>query len=228
MRSATRSPFVEGILTQAPILVGVFPFGVIAGIAAIEAGLGSLQAYAASPIVFAGAAQLAMMDLIGRDAAPIVIVATALVINTRMAMYSAALAPTFRHLDPLRKAYGSYLLTDQGFAVSIVRFGSVEEPLRERFAFYMGASLSLWLTWQVATIVGVVVGAGVPEAWSLDFAIPLVFIALLFPAVKDRGTAIAAVVGAGAAIGLVGLPLNLGLLAATAIAIVAGIAAGRP
>jgi 4-azaleucine resistance transporter AzlC len=183
--SAERSPFVSGFLEIAPILIGVFPFGLIAGIAAVEAGLGSVQAYSLSPIVFAGASQLAMADLIGRDAAPIVIVATALVINARFAMYSASLAPAFRELGPIRKGIAAYILTDQSFAVSVVRFDQREERLRDRFAFYMGASLGLWATWQISSVIGVVVGAGMPEDWSLDFAIPLVFIALLFPAIKD-------------------------------------------
>lgn len=227
MKSPARTAAFEGLLAIAPILIGVVPFGIIAGIAAVEAGLAPLQAYAASPIVFAGAAQLAMMDLLAQDAAPVVIVATALVINARMAMYSAALAPAFRHLSPLRKAYGSYILTDQGFAVSVVRFDRVEESLDRRFAYYLGASFGLWFTWQISSLVGVVVGTGVPESWSLDFAIPLVFMALVFPAIKDRGTTIAAVVGAVAAVALVGLPLNLGLLAAAAIAIIAGAVGGR-
>ena len=127
----------------------------------------------------------------------------------------------------MSKAAGAYILTDQSFAVSVVRFGERDERLADRFAFYMGASLGLWAIWQIASIVGVVVGTGVPESWSLDFAIPLVFIALLFPAIKDRGTTIAAVVGALAAVALVGLPLNLGLLVASALALVAGVAGGR-
>jgi predicted branched-subunit amino acid permease len=205
----------------------VFPFGLIAGIAAVEAGLGTVQAYSLSPIVFAGASQLAMADLIGRDAAPFVIVATALVINARMAMYSAALAPRFRELPAAHKAVGAYVLTDQSFAVSIVRFDQRDESIRDRFAFYMGASLGLWATWQISSIIGVVVGTGIPESWSLDFAIPLVFMALLFPAVKDRSTTAAAVVAAIGAVAFVGLPLNLGLLAAAACGIAAGLIADR-
>lgn len=223
-----RSPAYAGFLSVAPMLLGVFPFGVIAGIAAVEAGLGTIQAFAVSPIVFAGASQLAMVELIGGDAAPVVIIATALVINARMAMYSAGLAPVFRDLSPLRKAYGSYVLTDQAFAVSVLRYDRIEESLDDRFAFYMGAAMGLWTTWQIATIVGVMVGTGVPDSWSLDFAIPLVFMALLVPAIKDRGTGIAAVVGAVAAVLLIGLPLHLGLLAASALGITAGAIGHRP
>jgi 4-azaleucine resistance transporter AzlC len=224
---AGRRPFVAGLLSLAPILVGVFPFGLIAGIAAVDAGLGSVQAYAASPIVFAGASQLAMMDLISRDAAPIVIVATALVINARFMMYSAALAPTFRELGPIRKAYGAFVITDQSFAVSVVRFDQFDEPLGDRFAYFMGASLGLWGTWQISSLIGVVVGAELPAEWSLDFAIPLVFMALLFPAIKDRGTTIAAIVAAVAAVALVSLPLNLGLLVAAGIGLLAGAIWGK-
>jgi 4-azaleucine resistance transporter AzlC len=222
-----RRPFVAGFLSLAPILVGVFPFGLIAGIAAVDAGLGSIQAYAASPIVFAGASQLAMMDLIARDAAPIVIVATALVINARFVMYSAALAPAFRELGPIRKAYGAFVITDQSFAVSVVRFDQIDEPLGDRFAYFMGASLGLWGTWQISSLIGVVVGAELPAEWSLDFAIPLVFMALLFPAIKDRGTTIAAITAAAAAVALVSLPLNLGLLAAAGIGLLAGAIWGK-
>ncbi|MEE8498546.1 MAG: AzlC family ABC transporter permease [Acidimicrobiia bacterium] len=225
--SARRTPFPAGLFDIAPILVGVFPFGLIAGIAAVEAGLGSVQAYATSPIVFAGASQLAMIDLIGRDAAPIVIVTTVLVINARMAMYSAALAPAFRNLSPLRKAYGSYVITDQSFAVSIIRFDHVDETLSDRFSYYMGASLGLWVTWQISSLVGVIIGSGVPEEWSLDFAVPLVFLALVFPAIKDRASTIAAVTAATSAVVFVSLPLNLGLLVASGLGLAAGVIWGR-
>ncbi|OFW67177.1 MAG: branched-chain amino acid ABC transporter permease [Actinobacteria bacterium RBG_16_68_21] len=222
-----REALLAGAADIAPILIGVFPFGVIAGVAAVEAGLRTLQALAVSPIVFAGAAQLASIDLIGHDAAPVVIVLTALVINSRMAMYSAALAPELPGLGRWRTIVGAYLLTDQAFAVSIVRFAEKNEGVDLKFAYYFGAAISLWTVWQISTVIGVVVGRGVPEEWSLDFAIPLVFIALVFPAVKDRGTRVAAVVAAVAASSFTGLPLHLGLLAAAALGITAGVVAER-
>jgi 4-azaleucine resistance transporter AzlC len=221
----SRDAFVAGVRSILPILLGVFPFGVIAGVAAIEAGLGTLQAIALSPIVFAGASQLATVDLIARDAAPVVIVLTALVINARFGMYSASLAPWLRGLRPSSKALAAYLLTDQAFAVSVIHFERDQNDLGLRTAYFFGAATPLWVTWQVSSVVGVVIGSGVPPEWSLDFAIPLVFMALLFPAVKDRGTRVAAVVAALAAVALIGLPLNLGLLAAATLGITAGVVA---
>jgi len=222
-----REALRAGAISVAPILIGVFPFGIIAGVAAVEAGLHTVQAIAVSPIVFAGASQLAAVDLMGRNAAPVVIVLTALVINSRMAMYSAALAPQLRGLGPWRTALGAYLLTDQAFAVSMIRFAERDDDLDTRFAFYFGAGISLWIVWQIATVIGVIVGKGVPESWSLDFAIPLVFVALVFPAIKDKGTLVAAMSGAVAASAFTGFPLHLGLLAAAAVGIVAGLVTER-
>ncbi|MDP2623860.1 MAG: AzlC family ABC transporter permease [Actinomycetota bacterium] len=221
--SARRDALFAGVKAIFPILLGVVPFGVIAGVAAVEAGLDPVQAIAMSPIVFAGAAQLAAADLIARDAAPLVIVLTALVINARFAMYSASLAPSLRGLGAWQKALGSYLLTDQAFAVSVTRFQQTDDDLGGRVAYYFGSAISLWITWQVSSVLGVIVGSGVPPEWSLDFAIPLVFMALLFPTIRDRGTRLAAVVAALSAVALIGLPLNLGLLAAAALGISAGV-----
>lgn len=220
-----RDAFLAGVKSILPILLGVFPFGVIAGVAAIEAGLGPFQAVALSPIIFAGASQLATVDLLARDAAPVVIVLTALVINARFGMYSASLARWLHGIRPSTKALAAYLLTDQAFAVSVVHFERDQHDLGRRTAYYFGAATPLWVTWQVSSVIGVVIGSGVPPEWSLDFAIPLVFMALLFPAVRDRGTRVAALVAGVAAVALVGLPLNLGLLAAASLGIAAGVVA---
>lgn len=217
--------FRTGVLDIAPIMFGVAPFGVIAGVAAVESGLSSLQAALFSPLLFAGASQLAAYELIGRDATVVVIVATMLIINSRLVMYSASLAPHFIAATMPQKLAASYLLTDQTFAISILRYGQTEEPVDSRLAYYFGAALTLWATWQLSTIVGVVIGAGIPPEWSLDFTIPLIFLALLFPAVTDRGTAVAAVVGAATAVVAHPLAYNLGLPLAAVIGIAAGLVA---
>jgi predicted branched-subunit amino acid permease len=222
-----RRALLAGARATGPILIGIFPFGVIAGVAAVEAGLPTVQAVAASPMIFAGASQLATMDLLGRGSPILVVVLTALVINSRFAMYSAALAPSFRRLGAGRKAVASYLLVDQAFAVSVVRFVRVEEDAHTRFAYYLGAAVPPWITWQTSTVAGVVLGSEVSPDLSLDFAIPLMFMALLFPAITDRITGTAAAAAAVSASALVLLPLNLGLLAAASVGIAAGLLAER-
>lgn len=222
--SSLKSVFWAGVVNISPILIGVIPFALIAGVAAVDAGLDSFAAYALSPLVFAGASQLAAADLIGRDASLAVIVLTVLVINSRMVMYSASMAPHFVKASIGRKAAIAYLLTDQAFAVSILRLEERNEELGVRVAYYLGAGLGLWTTWQAASLAGVLIGAGVPSEWSLDFAVPLVFMALTFLAIKDRTTLVAAVVGATVAVAAFDLSYNLGLPLAALTGIGAGLA----
>jgi 4-azaleucine resistance transporter AzlC len=220
---SARESFLAGARATAPVLVGIVPFGLVAGAAAVGVGLSGLQAVGLSAIVFAGASQLAAIDLLGQDAPLAVVVVTALVINLRMVMYSASIAPYFQGVATRWRAGLAYLLTDQAYALSVTRFGD-DRPVRRRW-YYLGAAAPLWAVWQVCTVVGVVVGARVPESLPLSFAVPLTFLALLVPAITDRASGVAAAVGgAGAAVG-VGLPLNLGLIAGALAGVLAGLVA---
>jgi 4-azaleucine resistance transporter AzlC len=217
--------FRRGVRDVTPLLLGVAPFGLVAGIAAVNAGLDLPQAVGMSVIVFAGASQLAALDLIGRDAPLSVVVVTAVVINLRMLMYSASIAPHFRAFAGRVKAGLSYLLTDQAYALSIARFRSTDGT--DRAAYYLGTALTLWVVWQITTVAGVLLGTGVPDAWGLEFAVPLVFLALLVPAMEDGPTTAAGLVGGAVAVVGAGLPLNLGLLVGASVGIAAGLASER-
>jgi len=216
----SNSDLGEGVRTVAPVLLGVVPFALVAGVAAASAGLSLLEAMGMSVIVFAGASQLAALDLLSQDAPLAVVVVTAAVINLRMMMYSASIAPHFRSVSARWKAVLSYLLTDQAYALSLTRFGEDDEVDRKRF--YLGVAATLWVVWQLGTIAGVVLGAGVPDSWGLEFAVPLVFLAVLVPALEDRASIVAGAVAAVVAIVGGGLPLNLGLLVAAAVGIAVG------
>jgi 4-azaleucine resistance transporter AzlC len=216
-----RLEFGQGVRDASPLLLGIIPFGFIAGIAAVSAGLGLPEAVGLSAIVFAGAAQLAALDLIGRDAPLAIIVVTAVVINLRMLMYSASIAPHFQELSRRLKATVAYLLTDQAYALAIVRYRNEEST--PPVAYYLGVAVTLWVVWQLTTIAGVVLGTTVPDSLGLEFAVPLVFLALLVPAMEDGPTTVAGILGGTVAVGTAGLPLNLGLLVGAAAGIVAGL-----
>lgn len=215
-----RSEFGRGVRDVTPLLLGIVPFGFIAGIATVNAGLGLPEAVGLSTVVFAGAAQLATLELVGRDAPLAIVVVTAVVINLRMLMYSASIAPHFQRLSKRAKATVAYLLTDQAYALAIARYRSeTASPV----SYYLGVAVTLWVVWQVTTIAGVVLGASVPESLGLEFAVPLVFLALLVPAMEDRPTTVAGTVGGAVAVGSAGLPLNLGLLVGATVGIVTGL-----
>jgi predicted branched-subunit amino acid permease len=217
----SRSAFLAGLRDVAPMMLGVAPFGMITGVAAVGIGLTPAQAVGMSVLVFAGASQLAGIALLGNGAAFVVVVATVFVVNLRHTMYSASLAPWLRSLAPVTRLGLSYLMTDHAYAFSILRFR--REPTSfPRRDYYLGVGFPLWLVWLGATAVGAGLGARVPEGWHLDFAIPLTFIALLVPAVRDRPSALAAFVAGGLAVLAGGFPYNAGLM----VAVIAGLAAG--
>lgn len=204
----------------APILLGVAPFGVIAGFAAVDIGLRLQEAVGFSVFVFAGASQLAAIELLGQGAPVGVAVLTVVVINMRMAMYSASLAPHLAHEAVHRRLLGAYVLTDQAYAVSITRF--LRDRTADRFWFFIGAAVPMWLVWQPATVIGALVGDRVPEGIPLGFAVPLAFLALLVPAVVDRPALAAALVAATVATVGVTWPANI----AMPIGAVAGVVVG--
>ena len=206
---------------MAPVLVGTIPFGFVAGVAAISAGMTAVEGMALSLFSFSGIAQLVASQLIAVQSPVIVTVAAAFVVSLRFLMYSAAMAPHVAHLPRRTRALISYLMTDQSFASTMRRYA---EPGDRRLAHwhFFGASLTLFTTWQAAVGAGVAVGAQVPAAWSLDFAVTLSFIALLVPAVRTRADLAAAVVAGAVALVAAGLPYRLSLVVAS----IAGIAAG--
>ena len=213
---------LAGVRDVSPLMLGIVPFALVAGIAAVDAGLGLAEAIGMSVIVFAGASQLAALDLLGENAPLAVVVGTAVVINLRMLMYSASIAPYFSDYGRRLRAGLAYLLTDQAYALSVAEFD--ENPDRSRWRYYLGAAASLWIVWQVGTVAGVVIGTGVPDALGLTFAVPLVFLALLVPAMKDRPSTAAGVAGGAVAVLAAGLPLNLGLLVGALSGVAVGLA----
>lgn len=229
----SRRAFTEGVRTLVPILIGVVPFGIIFGVTAAELPVDNAVAWASSIIIFAGAAQLAAVDLLSSGAAPIVVILTVLVINARHMMYSASLEPHFREFSSRDKLVLPYLMTDQAYALSITRFEGTEVDGTFRKWYYLGAGTALWTTWQLSTTVGILVGDIIPSSWRLDFAVPLVFLALLVPSIRNRPGFIAAAVAAViAVIGRIafdgeGLPFNMGLLLGALAGVLAGTVADR-
>ena len=189
-----RGPIRQGIAAAAPMLLGVVPFGLVAGAAPVAAGLDLGHAVGLSVVVFAGASQLAVTEVLADGGGVAIAVVTALTINLRMLLYSASLAPALAH-EPLRRRLGAaYFLVDQAYALSIVRWDGSDDR-RDRLPYYLAVGLTLWCSWQLSTVVGAVVGSSVPEDIPLEFAIPLVFLVLLVPVLTQRPALVAAAVG---------------------------------
>jgi 4-azaleucine resistance transporter AzlC len=217
-----KQEFWSGVRDEAPILLGVVPFGLLFGALAISTHLSTLAAQAMSSVIFAGSAQFIAAQLVGTGTSGLVILMVVFVVNLRHALYSASVAPHIRLLSTGWKVLLAYLLTDEAYAVTITHYNR-EGDSPDRHWYFLGAGLTLWSAWQASTAVGIFIGVQIPASWPLSFVLPLTFIALVVPALKDR-----AGVAAALAAGLVGLlamnfPYKTGLLLAALIGIVTGL-----
>ena len=213
--------FWAGVRAEFPLLVGVFPFGMIYGALALNAGLSKSASQMMSSIVFAGSAQFVTTQLV-HDAAPgFVIVLTIAVVNLRHMLYSASLAPYLASVSTHWKTLLSYLLTDEAYAPTIIKY---EREGVQSFShwFLFGAGLALWSTWQISTALGIFLGTAIPESWSLDFALPLTFIAMVVPVLKGRPYIAAALSAGVTALVAFSLPYRLGLILAALVGIAVG------
>ncbi len=213
--------FWAGLRAEIPLLIGVFPFGLIYGALALSSGLSPAAAQMMSSIVFAGSAQFISVQLIHEAAPGLVIVLTIAVVNLRHMLYSASLAPYVSHLPMRWKVLLSYLLTDEAYAPTILHYEN-EGITPYSHWFFLAAGFSLWFTWQVSTAVGIFLGSAIPASWPLSFALPLTFIAMVVPVLKNRPSVAAAVSAGLTALLTNSLPYKLGLVLAAIVGILVG------
>ncbi len=177
-----RSAFWLGARDGLPFMFVVSPFALLFGVVSAEAGLDLLQTFAFSLTVFAGAAQFTALQLM-QDNMPIVIVlATALAVNLRSAMYSAALTPYLGQAPLWKRAVLAYFIVDQTYACAMLRFEQhTGWPLPVRIAYFFGAVAPVYPVWLATTLIGAALGSTIPGWLALDFAVPICFLAMISP-----------------------------------------------
>ena len=213
----------QGVIDALPLFVPAMPFGLVIGLAITESGMNPFVGWSGSWLIFGGAAQLTLVTLLGTGVAVAAAVGTALVVNARHLMYSAALAPTFQSQPRWFRWLGPYLLIDQLFALTTVRPPD-EDPDGFR-TYYLAAGATFWVLWLVVVALGLLLGPVVPEAWNLEFAIPILFIGLLVLGIAHWPEMVAALVGAGVTYLAAGLPNRTGLLVGAFVGMIAGFVA---
>lgn len=201
------------------MLLAVIPFGIITGVAMVASGIPPLVAMLMSIVVFAGASMVASAQLLASNTPIVLVILTTLVINLRFMMYSASLRLHFARAPLAQRLAIAYLTADNVYGLLLGRFSEhPEDP--GKLEYFFGAGLLVWAAWQAAVLAGILIGAGVPAAWRLEFAAPLAFIAMSIPLLRDRAM-VAAAVAAAIVVGLsqeIPLKLNIVLAAVTGIA----------
>ena len=224
----SRAAFFDGAREVAIVAPSYLPFALVCGVAAVNAGLVLPAALALPGLVYGGSSQAVLTQFLQGASALWVAVLSGLVVNLRMAVYSAAMAPRLRHLSLPRRLLGAAFLVDNVFAFMEQR--KIDKPTESNnqlLAYYAGMTCVLWPAWMVFCIIGSLAGSVIPASWQLDFAIPLAFIATLATTVRSLPLLAAAVGGGVASVVLFALPLKLGLIAACLLGLLAGLVVER-
>ena len=217
-----KSDLLSGARGMVPLMLAVTPQGLSLGLALGQMPASRLAGWATSGLMYSGSAQLALMTTYASSGAAAIVVA--LLVNLRLLLYSAAMAPHWRERSLGWRLVAGYLLIDPSF---VLARGRDAEPgsARSKFAYYLGGAVLLWLWWQLITGIAIVAPSVIPHMSALSAATPLCFVALLAGAVKERTALVAAATALVVSIALAWLPMSLGM----GIAMVAGLAAAsRP
>lgn len=210
--------FYMGFKSILPIISGIIPFGAVMGSAFAEAKLSFWQAMLMDSVVYAGASQLATTDLMKMNAAIFVVVATGLIINLRFLLYSAAMSPYLKDSRFLTKFFVAFTLTDQSYAAMSANHDKIASN-EEAISFYIGTAVCMLLTWHLSVIAGFIFGNFAPASLSLDYAIPLSFVALVLPTLKTNGHKAVALFSSILSLVFYGLPLKTGLMVTALLSI---------
>lgn len=195
-------------------------YGLSYGALAAAAGLSLWQASATSLLMFTGASQFALVGVLAAGGTALSAAATATLLGSRNAFYGLRLAPLL-DVRGGRRLAAAQLVIDESTAMAVAR----DDDRAARLAFW-ATGLSVFVLWNVATIVGAVGASALddPSVLGLDAAVPAAFLALLAPRLRGRepwAVALAAAVVAVAVTPMV--PAGVPVLVAAAVAVLAGV-----
>ncbi len=215
--------YARGARDASPFVLVIVPFAMLFGVVGTEAGLPLAQVMGLSVVVIAGAAQFTAVQLLQEGAPALVILLSALAVNLRMAVYSAALTPHLGAAPAWQRALAAYGLTDQSFALGATAFARAPaRPTSEKMRYFAGTCSVIVPLWYAFTLAGAVLGTAVPAAVPLDFAVPIAFLALVAPMLRSAPHLAAAATAVIVALAAAGLPWNAGLFLASAAAMLTG------
>ncbi|QCP48358.1 branched-chain amino acid ABC transporter permease [Trinickia violacea] len=219
-----RAAFKQGVRAISPTLTAMFSWGLVTGIAMSKSVLTVPQALAMSLLVYAGSSQLAVLPLLAAKLPVWTVLLTAAMVNMRFVIFSAGLAPHFSYLTLPRRLVLGYFNGDLVYLLFQKKsFATGHVPGKQ--AYFWGMSLTSWVTWQVSSIIGILLASLFPDSWGLGLAGTLALIPIMISAIVSRSTLVAVVVAGIVALLADALPYRLALPLAVFAALAAGSAA---
>jgi predicted branched-subunit amino acid permease len=221
LSSADRAAFTSGVRDYSPMLMAMFSWGLVTGIAMSKSVLSVPQAIGMSLLVYAGSAQLAVLPLLAAKLPIWTVLLTAAMVNTRFVIFSAGLTPHFSYLSGWRRLLLGYFNGDIIYLLFQKKsFAHGHVPGKE--AYFWGMSVLSWVSWQVSSIAGILLASVFPDDWGLALAGTLVLLPLIVSAVVSRSALASVSVAGVVALAAIDLPYRLALPLAVFAAIAAG------
>lgn len=168
------------------IAFALAPFGIVFGVACVQADLGLAEAIGFSAIVFTGSAQFAAVGVLGDGGGAVAAVSAGLLLNIRSLAFGVLLAPALTGRAGTR-ALLAQLVIDESTAVATAQ----DEPRWRRYGFLAGG-IAVFTVWNLTTVAGVLlasIGDDFITDLGLDAAAPAAFLALLWPRLVGDGGA---------------------------------------
>jgi predicted branched-subunit amino acid permease len=216
-----RRAFREGVRDYSPTLMAIFSWGLVTGIAMSKSAMTLPQALTMSLLCYAGSSQLAVLPLLSAKLPVWTVLLTAAMVNTRFVIFSAGLAPHFSYLPMWRRLVLGYF---NGDVIYLLFQKKSFQPgyVLGKEAYFWGMAVASWLSWQVSSIIGILLASLIPDKWGLALAGTLALIPVMVSAITGRSTLVAVTVAGVISLVAFDLPYRLALPLAVILAIAAG------
>lgn len=174
---------LKGFTDTLPVGISVAIYGLVYGVLGGKTGLTVFEVAALSMFVFAGASQIAAVQMIALGSNPISIIITIFIVNLRHYLMAASISPFMEGVSTRLRMLCSFFMTDESYAVTYSHF----QKNKPSSWYFLGSGLNIYILWGMAGIVGYLFGNAIPAnvGYIFDFAFVAAFIGMLLPMVKD-------------------------------------------
>ena len=173
----------KGFIDTLPLGISVSIYGLVYGVLGGKAGLSIIEIAAMSLFVFAGASQIAAVQMIALGSNPFSIIITVLIINLRHLLLAASISPYLTEIPFKMKMVNAFFMTDESYAVTYNHF----QKNKGSWEYFLGSGLNIYILWGASGVIGCLFGSALPSQFNFifDFAFVAAFIGILVPMIID-------------------------------------------
>ncbi len=183
---------MRGFIDTIPLGISVAIYGLVYGVLGGKAGLSVIEVAAMSMFVFAGASQIAAVQMIALGSSPVSVIITIFIINLRHFLMAASISSYLKEATTKMKMIAAYFMTDESYAVTYSHF----QQGKPSVGYFLGSGLNIYFFWGGAGILGYLFGSALPASvnYIFDFAFVAAFIGMLVPMIKDFSMVVTVIV----------------------------------